>query len=168
MFPTTLLEDFVRYVWLRSRQARKFALLAKAIVVSSCANSLRDGAAGCAALPELLGAAVEAGRAALPEQLETAEAKERFMAPCCKKNFEPNIKPFVALVTVRWSDLIIFTDSIFTNASSVFQEGSPTRKAESAYNSNAQGCVGLQYYYVFWPPEHRIFEIVYMFWPPER
>ena len=144
MFPTTLLEDFVRCVWLRSRQARKFALLAKAILVSSCANSLRDGAAGCAALPELLGAAVEAGRAALPGQLETAEAKERFMAPCCKQNLEPNIEAFVALATVHWSDLIIFTDSIFTHVSSVFQEGSPTRKAASAYNSNAQGCVGLQ------------------------
>ena len=97
MFPTTLLEDFVLYVWLRSRQARKFALLAEMIVVSSCAKSLRYGAAGCAALPELLGAAIEVGRAALPGQLETAEAKERFMAPCCKQNLEPNMHAFVAL-----------------------------------------------------------------------
>ena len=82
MFPTTLLEDFPRYVGLRSRQARKFALLAKATVLSSCANTLRDDAEGSAALPELLGAAVEAGRAALPGQLETAGAKKRFMAPC--------------------------------------------------------------------------------------
>ena len=97
MFPTTLLEDFLRYVWLRSRQARRFALLAEVTVLSSCANTLRVGAEGCAALPELLGAAVEAGRAALPGQLETGEAKERFMAPCCKQNLEPNMHPFVAL-----------------------------------------------------------------------
>ena len=77
MFPTTLLEDFVLYVWLRSRQARKFALLAETIVVSRSANSLRDGAADSAALPG---------------QLETAEGKERFMAPCCKQNLEPNYR----------------------------------------------------------------------------
>ena len=53
--------------------------------------------AGCAALPELLGAAVVAGCAALPGQLETAEAKERFMAPCCKQNLEPNMHGFVSL-----------------------------------------------------------------------
>ena len=40
-------------------------------------------------LPELLGAAVVAGRAALPELLETAGAKKRFMAPRCKQNLEP-------------------------------------------------------------------------------
>jgi len=43
----------------------------------------------CAPLPELLGAAVVAGRAALPELLETAGAKKRFMAPRCKQNLEP-------------------------------------------------------------------------------
>jgi len=48
------------------------------------------------ALPELLGAAVVAGRAALSELLETAGAKKRFMAPCFKQNLEPNIQAFVA------------------------------------------------------------------------
>ena len=67
--------------------------------------------------------------------------------------------------TVNGSDI---RHSIFTYVSNVFQEGSPTRKAASAYNSNAQGCVGLQCYYLFWPPEHRNFEIFYLFWPPEH
>ena len=35
---------------------------------------------------------------------------------------------------------------LFSHVSIDFQEGSPTRKAASAYNSNAQGCVGLQCY----------------------
>ena len=71
----------------------------------------------------LSGAAVVAGCATLPRQFETAGAKKRFMAPCCKQNLEPNIEAFVALATVHWSDLIIFTDSIFRHVSSVFQEG---------------------------------------------
>ena len=45
--------------------------------------------AGLAALPELLGAAVVAGRAVLSELLDTAGAKKRFMAPRCKQNLEP-------------------------------------------------------------------------------
>ena len=39
--------------------------------------------------PELLGAAVVAGRAALSELLETARAEKCFMAPRCKQNLEP-------------------------------------------------------------------------------
>ena len=45
----------------------------------------------CAIEPELLGAAVVAGRAAPPELLDTAGAKKRFMALCFKQNLEPNV-----------------------------------------------------------------------------
>ena len=35
---------------------------------------------------------VVAGRAALPELLDTAGAKKRFMAPRCKQNLEPILR----------------------------------------------------------------------------
>ena len=54
------------------------------VVMLSCFEG-----AGRSALPELLGAAVVAGRAVLSELLDTAEAKTRFMAPRCKQNLEP-------------------------------------------------------------------------------
>jgi len=46
-------------------------------------------------LPELLGAAVVAGRAALPELLETARAKKLFMAPRFQQNLEPILSSIV-------------------------------------------------------------------------
>ena len=45
--------------------------------------------AGRATLPKLLGAAVVAHRAALSELLETARAEKYFMAPHCKQNLDP-------------------------------------------------------------------------------
>ena len=56
------------------------------VVMLSC---FEEVIAVCASLPGLLGAAVVAGRAALPELLETAGAKKRFLAPRCKQNLEP-------------------------------------------------------------------------------